>query len=327
MLCVSGSAAALLLQSAEGRLQAAFTSATAKAYESAFRLFLAFTVFMAWDIHKVNVEFLLIYLEFLVFNAATPGQVANHLSALKAKFALHSLSTQIFDHQKVSYFVKSLKLNAPLTVTLHKIIDIPLLMNIVKQCDKFHMGQVFKAVYLLAFFSFLRISNLVPHSKALFCPLKQLTAEDIFFREKSALILVKWSKTLQFNNKVKLLHIPFLNNLLCPVSAIKNLLAITPASKNSPLFKIKHQSQWVPLTDNQIRQNLKAILKNLNLPTSYITFHSFRRSGATFAFNNHVPLQAIKNHGTWTSDTVWRYITDSTDAGSQVADTFASLLA
>ena len=105
------------------------------------------------------------------------------------------------------------------------------------------------------------------------------------------------------------------------------MLKITPHSKNSPLFQIRSPAgTWVPMTDNQVRNNLKNIFKNLNLPASYITFYSFRRSGATFAFHNNVPLQAIKHQGTWTLECVWRYVTDSCDAGSQVAITFANLI-
>ena len=83
---------------------------------------------------------------------------------------------------------------------------------------------------------------------------------------------------------------------------------------------------WVPMTDSRIRTHLKNILTLLGKDSSYITFHTFRRSGATFAFNHNVPLQDIQRHGTWTSDCVWRYVTDSVDAGKQVANTFATLL-
>ena len=75
-----------------------------------------------------------------------------------------------------------------------------------------------------------------------------------------------------------------------------------------------------------MRKHLKNVLTLLGKDPSLITFHSFRRSDATFAFNHNVPLQDIQRHGTWTSDCVWRYVTDSIDAGTQVAATFASLL-
>ena len=311
-----------LRRSARRRLHCAFVPATDKAYASMFRLFIAFTVFLNTTINQVNADFLLLYLEFLVYNGASPSQVANHLSALKAKFIIFSLDSPMFDDPRLSYFIRSLKLNAPLRVTLHNIIDIKLLTSIIRQCDKFYMGQIFKAMYLLAFFSFLRLSNMCPHSKNSFSPLKHLTPQDIFFKQDSAIVLIKWSKTLQFNNQVKLLHIPVLNNHLCPVTAIRNVMALSPQGSNVPLFQYKTHLGWAPVTDNQVRANLRNILLSLNLSSSHVTFHSFRRSGATFAFNNNVPLQAIKHQGTWTSDCVWKYIVDSADAGSKVAETF-----
>ena len=53
------------------------------------------------------------------------------------------------------------QIHAPLSVKLKKVIDISLLKSIVEQCDYTYMGQIFKCVYLLSFYSFL--SNLVPH--------------------------------------------------------------------------------------------------------------------------------------------------------------------
>ena len=49
-----------------------------------------------------------------------------------------------------------------------------MLKDIVAICDIMWMGQIYKAMYLDALFSFLRISNLVPHKIASFSPLEQL---------------------------------------------------------------------------------------------------------------------------------------------------------
>ena len=46
--------------------------------------------------------------------------------------------------------------------------------KIITTCDSMLMGQIYKALYLIAFFSFLRISKLVPHKIASFSPLEQL---------------------------------------------------------------------------------------------------------------------------------------------------------
>ena len=198
-----------------------------------------------------------------------------------------------------------------------------MLTQIIQVCDSMYMGFVYKAAILLSFFSFLRISNLVPHSTAAFQPLKQLVRGDIFFAAPGAHILLKWSKTLQMNNSVRLLKIPHLgSSVLCPVKALKDLLSLTPRGPNKPLFQIKLKHEWVPLSDTMLRKQFSTILSRLQLQQSNINFHSLRHSGATWAFNAKVPLQNIQSHGTWTSECVWSYITQDHQASDAVALTF-----
>ena len=252
--------------------------------------------------------------------------MANYLSAVKTKFLIMGLDVACFNDCRLKYYQKAVQLQSPLNVKLNKIIDISLLKSIVKCCDLTYMGQIFKAVYLTSFFSFLRLSNLVPHSISQFSPLKHLARGDLMFSPDKVVILIKWSKTLQCNNDIKLLTIPRIpNSILCPVTALANLLALTPEGSNLPLFQVKVNQNWVPLTDTKVRRHFALILTKLNLGPGY-TFHTFRRSGATFAFNNNVSLQNIQKHGTWTSDCVWRYVTDTVNAGEQVADMFKQKL-
>ena len=112
--------------------------------------------------------------------------------------------------------------------TLKPVMDVDMLRALVKKCDETYLGKIFKAMYLLAFFSFLRLSNLVPHSLTTFCFRKHLTQDDLFFKSNSATILVKWSKTMQLNDQVKLITIPYLGNEICPVSALREVLKIVP---------------------------------------------------------------------------------------------------
>ena len=292
-----------------------------------FRVFLAFAIFFTIDITQLNADHSLAFLEFLVFNQISQASINNYLSAVKTMLQVYGIQTSAFRDPRVSYFTRALKLQAPYRVALQSIIDIPTLTNIVSTCDSMYMGQVYKACFLTSFFSFLRISNLVPHSLSTFNPLEQLARADIFFAPPGAHILIKWSKTLQSRNAVKIIKIPALGKSpLCPVRALKVILAITPGSDNSPLFQVKLKTKWFPLTDSRLRKNLALILSKIGLANANITFHSFRRSGATLAFNSSVPLQDIQSHGTWTSDCVWSYITQDHNASQVVAHTFASLL-
>ena len=274
---------------------------------------------------EISPLIVLAYLQFLEFSGFSASAMSNHLSAIKTTLALYGLPTLPFSDPWIKCFQKAIVLHKPFKVQLKKVIDIPTLQLFVRLCDSTYMGQIFKAVYTLAFFSFLRLSNLVPHSQKLYSPLYQLARGDIIFAPPGLHILLKWSKTLQSRNVVKVLKIPSLgSNPICPVNAIKNLLSITPGI--SPLFQYKMSTQWVPLTDTKIRRHFNNILRKLNLHNSNITFHTFRRSGATFAFNSKVNIQEIMSHGTWTSDCVWRYITLDHNASQQVALQFQKLL-
>ena len=94
------------------------------------------------------------YLEFLASNGLSTPTLANHLSAIKAHLSIYGLPTLIFQDPRIKYFQKALTLRTPFKPSLKRLIDIPTLQLLVRPCDATYMGQVFKAVYTLAFFSF-----------------------------------------------------------------------------------------------------------------------------------------------------------------------------
>ena len=62
------------------------------------------------------------------------------------------------------------------------------------------------------------------------------------------------------------------------------------------------------------------------MPQADMSLHTFRRSGATLAFNSNVAIQSIQSHGTWTSECVWRYIVQDHNASQEVANSVKRLL-
>ena len=165
-----------------------------------FHTFVAFVVFMIWDLYHVTALNLLCFLECLNYNGVKQPQMANYLSAIKTQFLLCDLDVACFTDARLKFYLKALQRQAPLVVKLNKIIDISMLLQIVEQCDYTYMGQIFKALYLLSFYSFLRISNLVPHAVSKLSPLKHLAREDILFRHHKIVVLIKWTKTMQSQN-------------------------------------------------------------------------------------------------------------------------------
>ena len=124
-----------------------------------FAFFLAFLVFINIKMSEISPLIILAYLQFLEFSDFSSSAMANHLSAIKTTLSLYGLSTQPFADPRIKCFQKAMVLHKPFKVQLKKVIDIPTLQLIVRLCDTTYMGQVFKAVYTLAFFSFLRLSN------------------------------------------------------------------------------------------------------------------------------------------------------------------------
>ena len=231
---------------------------------------------MGWAVTQVNVFHLLCFLECLYYNGVKHSQMANYL-AIKSKFIIFGQDVACFSDHRLKYYQRAVQLHAPLHVKLNKIIDVNLLKKIVLQCDLTYMGQIFKGLYLLSFFSFLRLSNLVPHSCTGFSPLRYLSRGDIIFKPGKNIVLVKLSKTMQNSNQVKLISVPkFTGSPLCPVRAISNLLTLTPKGSNLPLFQYKQNSTWTPLTGG-VRKCFSLILSRLCLQGTGYTLHTFRR--------------------------------------------------
>ena len=179
----------------------------------------------------------------------------------------------------------------------------------------------------LRFFGFFRLSNIAPHTKAEFDSTKHITGGDVFFLENEVRMLLKWSKTIQFRDQYKLVVLPKLGvSSFCPYQALKQVMSLYNPSKNAPLFQITIASGWQVLTDSRVKKNLEKINQCLHLPSNFYTFHAFRWSGASLAYELGIPVREIKEHGTWASDCVWTYIPPSASAGCQVSHTFRKML-
>ena len=173
-----------------------------------------------------------------MFIKVSHADIANYLSAIRAKRSNFGFDISLFQDSRVRVFTKAIRKHSPINPHIKLVSNIPTLALLVHQCDRMHIGTVFKAAVLLSFFSFLKTSNLVPHSISSFDPLKQLTREDIIFSPPGAVVIIKWSKTLQFRDKIKLLKIPSLGSSeLCPVAALKALLDSPLQGKMSPYFR------------------------------------------------------------------------------------------
>ena len=289
-----------------------------------FITYLAFCEFIAVDFQALDFSICLLFIEFLVFNGLKPASVNNYMSALKSMFKWFNIPTGIFDHPKIKHMLKAVEVSVCRPPIQKGIFDVNILERIILACEMFPFSNVFKTTYLFAFFGFFKISNLAPSSKLDFKITKHLCRGDVLFHHKFLIVMVKWSKTLQSARKGTYIVLPELpGSRLCPMSALRAMTSQFPAKPNAPLFFTSSG----PIIQSQIRTHLNKILALIHLNPQHFSFHTFRRSGATLAFNNNVDLQAIKRHGTWTSDAVNAYIVADPVHTASVASSFQRLLA
>ena len=246
--------------------------------------------------------------------------IANYVSALKAHFVLYDLPFELLDLPKVKYFVKSIRINRPLSITSHNVITIPILIQISQSCEALDSGGVYRIAILLGFFAFMRLSNLAPHALGLFDETRHLTGEDVMFTKDYAKVIIKWSKTIQTRDRIQCVTLPKLRNkIICPHRALRALFRSYPMSAHTSLLHISSKQGLNPLTDSRVRKAFKHINVSLGYKPGYFTFHDLRRWGAPY-----VPIQDIKRQGTWSSDCVCRYIQSDHASGERLANTLAT---
>ena len=167
------------------------------------------------------------------------------------------------------------------------------------------LDAMFFAIVTTCFFGLLRIGNVLPTSAT---PGKSvIRVKDLIFHKNGAVITICSSKTIQFKERLHSAVLPlFSNHPLCPVTALKNFLAVAGLPpQDAPLFSMSNHSV---LNAQAFRKRLALILASIGLPPCVYSTHSLRRGGATWLLNAGAPLHLIKVLGDWKSDTVLKYL-------------------
>ena len=153
------------------------------------------------------------------------------------------------------------------------------------------------ALFLVAFFTFLRKSNLEPDNMRQISS-KVITRANLVFKSAGANIHVSATKTIQCQHQSLILPIPVIpGSRLCPLLALRCHLAINPGPVSAPLFSVFSGSGLAPITYKQFCVFLSVVLSKLHLDPSLYSPHSFRWGGATFASDCHIPPEIIKLQG------------------------------
>ena len=195
-------------------------------------------------------------------------------------------------------------------------VTVDILLNIFQHFDlsnQFHICM--HALFLVAFFSFLRISNLVPYALA-DCHSDNayfLKRQDVSFTASGAVLRVYRTKTTQFKQRVLEIPLPFIpNSILCPVTALKRYFCTVPVLASLPLFIVRHGRSLKPILAAHFNQFFISCITTLGLEPGNFSSLSFRQGGATFAFNCGAPTEFIKVQKDCRSDAYLVYLKLST---------------
>ena len=206
-----------------------------------------------------------------------------------------------------------------------------LLVKIISVCSLEDPREVtFLSAFLFTFFLFARVSNIVPASASQFDKSKHLCRGDIFTAEGGLLVLFKWTKTIQYNERRLLLPlVPIKGSHLCPVAMFQRMCVLVPAPSHAPafIFDFSRKGGYLSVSKNQFVSFLrsKLSLAGVTHPSLY-RGHSFRRGAASFAFHCGVPGELIQVFGDWSSDAYKSYLEYSLAAKFKVASDIAATL-
>jgi integrase len=181
-------------------------------------------------------------------------------------------------------------------------------LRLIPHTSSLPLHNFYVAAFAFAYMALLRISNVAPPSASTFDHLRHLRRGDVTISHGKVIIHLRWSKTLQRHRqtaKVILVEIP--GSPVCPLRAFTALQRAYPVRSQDPFLSYRVSGSLFLITQSHLRRALKRLVSSLSYHPS-LSFHAFRRSGASLAFSSGVPFQAIQAHGTWTSDALWAYI-------------------
>ena len=252
-----------------------------------------------------------------------PRSVRNYLSGVKMLHILHGLSYLGSDDILLQLELRGISRMNPHVPARAKPITPAILLAFYNNMD--HEDSLHSNVWacgLFLFYTLSRLGSILPTSSS--TPKhKFLTRDRVNFCTEGLLVTFLHTKTIQFGKRR--LHTPLLkiNSLLCPVLAYSQASSWVKAGKYDPafIFHLKGKSRW--LTKSVFIRTFRSVLRAGGVDDSAsFTGHSFRRGGATWAFQSGVPGELIQICGNWVSDSYKRYLEFTMDNKLDLAARF-----
>ena len=181
-----------------------------------------------------------------------------------------------------------------------------ILARIIRRLDLFDPSNLaFTAAMLVAFFGFFRKANVCPVQSGTNPVNEQSPVRrcDFEFSEDFQLVWVnlRRTKTIQFGQRTLRVPLPAIpGSILCPVTTLSRLFSVVPGRPDDFAFSYPDISgRLTTFTHISFVSRFKESLSRIGLNPAQYAGHSFRRGGATFAFQCGATPAQIKEQGDW----------------------------
>ena len=255
------------------------------------------------------------YIAFLARTQVYPT-IKFTLNGIRTLYETRGQPNPLIGHWGISHLLQGLKRKKPGGIKQKFPITIGILETIASATDPTNPAEVaFTAACLVAFFAFLRKSNVTTDKVQSDDMLKALTADNVYvdYSTYTLWIRLTCTKTIQFGERVLLIPIAGIRgSTIDPVAMwLRHIqLSDLPRATGSHAFayQTKRGGRWTNLTHTKFVTRLKKILTSVGIDSSKYASHSFRRGGATFAAACQVSSDMIKALGDWRSSAYQAYI-------------------
>ena len=262
--------------------------------------YLTFTVYYGVNILFPNRGDCCLFQQYLANSLTSPASRGNYTSGAKIWVEERGGDGRYFrcpDANKVAKGAQNANPHTPHPA--------PALMpqDLVAACrflDKALSGLPVKAAVCIGYFAFLRRSNLLSPSAALWPGPHTLQRQDIISNQEGLQVVIRSSKTIKRGTLPTVLVLPRIpTSPACPATAWDRYVDMIPGSPTSPAFLLQDGQ---PLTSQQMVIVLQAALLDAGCPYALqISSHSLRRGGAQAAVASGCSKKDVAVHGTWKS--------------------------
>ncbi|XP_046565904.1 uncharacterized protein LOC124274582 [Haliotis rubra] len=249
------------------------------------------------------------FIAYLSVSGRSPATARSYVSGLAALHKLHNMCdvSHHFLVQKALSGMSRLshRQDTRQPITTHLLAEITRALPLV--CSQSYEAALFAAAYLLTFFGFFRVGELVAASARDSTNRACLFSDITVAGDLSAIqVHLRSSKTDQGGLGAYITIQALPNSPLCPVAAVQRFRCIRPTGTG--YFFTHFDSS--PLTKFQFQAVLKKALASIPEPInpSLYSSHSFRIGAATTAALQGVSSQQIQELGRWKSAAYQTYI-------------------